>query len=116
MSAKFELLQRPENYELTVQPLPRPGAPAGGPLVSQREYEALLAIYQAQNAIQIAQAEGVDTYAHTTLVRAEGLIQQAQQIPDRKGNRDRIVMLARQAVQTAEDARSIANQRRGGVQ
>ncbi len=116
VSAKFELLQRPETYELNVVPGPPAGAPLSGPLVSQREYEALLAIYQAQNAIQIAQAEGVDTYAHSTLQRAEDLISQAQQIPDRRGNRDRIVMLARQAAQTAEDARSIASQRRGGGQ
>ena len=116
VSAKYELLQRPEFYELTVPPAPQLGGAAGGPLVSQREYEALLAIYQAQNAIQIAQSEGVDAYAHSTLARAEGLAAQAQQIPDRKGNRDRIVMLARQAAQTAEDARNIANQRRGGGQ
>jgi hypothetical protein len=110
--AKYELLQRPENYEVTLPPAPAPGA-TNGRMVSQWEYEALLAIYQAQNAVQIAQAEGVDAYAHTTLLRAEGLVQQAQQIPDRKANRDRIVMLARQAVQTAEDARNIASQKRG---
>ena len=80
---------------------------------SQREYEALLALYQARNAIQIAQAEGADSYAHDTLQRAESLAQEAQQIPNRKANRDRIVMLARQAAQTAEDARSIAAQKRG---
>jgi hypothetical protein len=115
VAAKYELLQRPENYEVTLPPAPPLGAP-NGTMVSQREYEALLAIYQAQNAIQIAQAEGVDAYAHSTLLRAEGLAQQAQQIPDRKGNRNRIVMLARQAVQTAEDARNIAHQKRAGAQ
>jgi hypothetical protein len=110
VAAKYELLQRPESYEVTLPPAPPPGA-SNGAMVSQREYEAVLAIYQARNAIQIAQAEGVDTYAHSTLLRAEELVQQAQQIPDRKGNRDRIVMLARQAVQTAEDARNIAHEK-----
>lgn len=89
---------------------------ASGPLVSQKEYEAIMALYQAQNAIQIAKAEGDDTYAHDTLSRAESLEEQAQQIPHRGDNRDRIVMLARQAAQTAEDARSIAAQKRGGSQ
>jgi hypothetical protein len=113
--AKYELLQRPDNYEVTLPPPPQPGA-TSGPLVSQKEYEALLALYQAQNAIQIAKAEGDDAYAHDTLMRAEGLQQQAQQIPNRGDNRERIVMLARQAAQTAEDARSIAAQKRGAAQ
>ncbi len=113
ISAKYELLQRPENYEVT---LPSPSTVASGPLVSQKEYEAIMALYQAQNAIQIAKAEGDDTYAHDTLSRAESLEEQAQQIPHRGDNRDRIVMLARQAAQTAEDARSIAAQKRGGSQ
>jgi hypothetical protein len=113
VSAKYELLQRPENFEVT---LPAQANAASGPLVSQKEYEALVALYQAQNAIQIAKAEGDDTYAHETLSRAESLEQQAQQIPNRGDNRDRIVTLARQAVQTAEDARSIAAQKRGASQ
>ncbi len=115
ISAKYELLQRPENYEVTLPPPPQPGA-ASGPLVSQKEYEALLALYQAQNAIQIAKAEGDDMYAHETLSRAESLEQQASQIPNRGDNRDKIVMLARQAAQTAEDARTIAAQKKGSPQ
>lgn len=111
ISAKYELLQRPENYEVTL-----PAAPTSGPLVSQKEYEALLALYQAQNAIQIAKAEGDDQFAHDTLSRAESLEKEAQDIPHRGDNRDKIVTLARQAAQTAEDARSIAAHKRGGSQ
>ena len=77
-------------------------------MVSQREYEAVLAIYQARNAIQIAKSEGIDARAQGTFEKAEHLEQQAEQIPDRKNNSDRVIMLARQAVQTAEDARNIA--------
>jgi hypothetical protein len=110
VTAKYELLQRPEAYEVTLANPPSSGTSSGA-MVSQREYEAVLAIYQANNAIQLARAEGVDAYAHSTLVRAEELARQAQQMPDRKGNRDRIVMLARQATQTAEDARNIARER-----
>jgi hypothetical protein len=106
VSAKYELLPRAETYTVNLQP---PGAANGnGPMVSQREYEAVLAIYQARNAIQIAKAEGVDARAQGTLEKAERLTQQAEQIPDRKNNSDRVIMLARQAVQTAEDARNIA--------
>ena len=106
VSAKYELLPRAETYTVNLQ---RPGAANGnGPMVSQREYEAVLAIYQARNAIQIAKSEGLDARAQGTLEKAERLAQQAEQIPDRKNNSERVIMLARQAVQTAEDARNIA--------
>jgi hypothetical protein len=106
VSAKYELLPRVETYTVNLQ---APGAAAGnGPMVSQREYEAVLAIYQARNAIQIAKADGVDARAQGTLQKAEQLMQQAEQIPDRKANSERVISLARQATQTAEDARSIA--------
>jgi len=106
VSAKYELLPRAGTYTVNLQPA---AAAAGtGPMVSQREYEAVLAIYQARNAIQIAKSEGVDGKAQGTLEKAEHLAQQAEQIPDRKNNSDRVIMLARQAVQTAEDARNIA--------
>ncbi len=105
VSAKYELLPRAETYTVNLQPAAAAGT---GPMVSQREYEAVLAIYQARNAIQIAKSEGVDARAQGTLEKAEHLEQQAEQIPDRKNNSDRVIMLARQAVQTAEDARNIA--------
>ena len=106
VSAKYELLPRAETYTVNLQP--GAAAAGAGPMVSQREYEAVLAIYQARNAIQIAKSEGVDARAQGTLEKAEHLEQQAEQIPDRKNNSDRVIMLARQAVQTAEDARNIA--------
>jgi hypothetical protein len=106
VSAKYELLPRAETYTVNLQPAA--AAAGNGPMVSQREYEAVLAIYQARNAIQIVKSEGVDAKAQGTLEKAEHLEQQAEQIPDRKNNSDRVIMLARQAVQTAEDARNIA--------
>ena len=50
----------------------------------------------------------MDARAQGTLQKAEQLAQQAEQIPDRKANSERVISLARQATQTAEDARSIA--------
>jgi len=106
VSAKYELLPRAETYTVNLQSAA--AAAGSGPMVSQREYEAVLAIYQARNAIQIAKSEGLDVRAQGTLEKAERLAQQAEQIPDKKNNSDRVIMLARQAVQTAEDARNIA--------
>jgi hypothetical protein len=106
VSAKYELLPRAESYTVN---LPPAGASGGsGAMVSQREYEAVLALYQARNAIQIAKAEGVGARGLETLAKAERLAQEAEQIRDRKNNSERVIMLARQAVQTAEDARNIA--------
>jgi len=106
VSAKYELLPRAENYTVNLSPDAK--IKGGGPMVSQREYEAVLALYQARNAIQIARAEGVETRARETLQKAEHLEQEAEQIPDRKNNSERVISLARQAAQTAEDARNIA--------
>ncbi|MEO8049729.1 MAG: hypothetical protein ABI833_04870 [Acidobacteriota bacterium] len=105
VSAKYELLPRQGNYTVDLSP---DAKTKGGAMVSQREYEAVLALYQARNAIQIAQAEDVDARARETLQKAERLQQEAEQIPDRKANSERVISLARQAAQTAEDARNIA--------
>jgi len=112
VSAKYELLPRADNYTVSLAP-PADARTATKPvLVSQREYEVQVALYQARNAIQIAKAERVDAYAADTLGKAERLAQEAEQTPDRKAYSDRIIMLARQAAQTAEDARNIAAQRK----
>jgi hypothetical protein len=111
VSAKYGLLPRDETYVLDLNAAAAAQA-AGGPMVSQKEYEVLLALYQAHNAIQIAQSERAEAYAGGTLQKATQLLQQAEKIPDRKNNSERIVMLARQAAQTAEDARSIAAKER----
>lgn len=111
VSAKYELLPRASNYTVSLAP-PGDARTAKPVLVSQREYEVQVALYQARNAIQIAKAEHVDAYAADTLGKAERLAQEAEQTPDRKASSDRIIMLARQAAQTAEDARNIAAQRR----
>jgi len=106
VSAKYELLPRAESYTVNLSPDAKNSG--SGPMVSQREYEATLALYQARNAIQIARAEGVDSRARETLQKAEHLEQEAEQIPNRKANSERVISLARQAAQTAEDARNIA--------
>ena len=66
-----------------------------------------LDLAEARNAINLAQLAGADRYAADTFDKARRLLAQADQA---KG-RNNIMMPARQAVQTAEDARLIALQR-----
>ena len=74
------------------------------------EYEAIMAVYQAQNAVQIARSEGAERFAHDVFSRAVVLFEQAQSYKDTKDYK-RAVMTAREAAQTAEDARAIAAKR-----
>jgi flagellar motor protein MotB len=105
--AKYELLPR-GHYTYT---LPE-GPPAGGPKVSMSRYESLLEIYQAQNAVQIARAQGADRYARETLAKAESLLAEARQMEERHAGGSTVVTLARQAAQTAEDARAVTIQQK----
>jgi hypothetical protein len=67
-----------------------------------------VATYQAQNAIQIARAAGADKYAAGTLQKAELLYRQAVNLQTKKPASRQIVTVAREAAQTAEDARAIS--------
>jgi outer membrane protein OmpA-like peptidoglycan-associated protein len=71
-----------------------------------------LELYEAQNAVRIAEWAWADKYAGESFRKAEGLLQQAEDYQARKANRGSVVMMARQAAQTAEDARIIAVKRR----
>jgi len=110
VDVKYELLPAAKEYTFDVDAARRSDA-AATPMVTMKEYEALLAIYEARNAIQIAKGESVDATAGDTLRKAEALLQEAEQITDRNKESKRIVMLARQASQTAHDARTIAQVR-----
>jgi hypothetical protein len=107
LDAKYELLPRKQFVYNTGVP------PAGteGPKLSMDEYEALLSVYQAQNAIQIAKAAGAEKYAADTLRKAEQLYRQAADLQGKKSASRQIVTAAREAAQTAEDARAISAKR-----
>jgi flagellar motor protein MotB len=109
VNARYELLPRGQ-YSYQVPDALEAAAAANGPKVSMGEYEELLEIYQAQNAVGIARAAGADQYAHTTLAKAETLLTEAQQRHARKADRTLAIQEAREAAQTAEDARLIAIQ------
>src|SRR5215471_18304388 len=84
---------------------------ANAPRVSSSEYEALIELYQAQNAIGIARESGAEQYAPTTFSKAEQLLASAQDWNRRKSGDRHVVEFAKEATQTAEDARIIAQQR-----
>ncbi len=112
VQVKYELMpRRPFVYDKSREPLP-----SAGPKVSMDEYEAILALYQAQNAIEIARSEGADKYATDTFQRAQDLYQQAQTYRSQKAASKQIVATAREAAQAAEDARMIASKRQESSQ
>lgn len=109
IEAKADLLPRGQ-YTLNVKPqdLPSAGmkpAPAG---VSMPQYEALLELYQARNAVQIARADGAQQYAADTFRKAEQYLSQAEAQYVSKMDPSTTTSSARQAVQAASDARAIA--------
>lgn len=81
-------------------------------MLSMDKYQEVVEIYQAQNAIQIAVSAGADHYAADTLGKAQSLLQQARDAQARKAGMSSVVTTARQAAQTAEDARIIAVERK----
>src|SRR5579862_2894367 len=109
VDTKYELMPRGHYTWNVSQGLEREVENA--PKVSMRKYEALSELYQAQNAIAIAKTARADQYAPNTLAKAEQLLLQAQQL---EGNGtappNQVVESAREAAQTAEDARVIAEQ------
>lgn len=105
VNATYELLPRkPYTYNAGSPP-----AGAGAKPVSQEQYEAILALYQALNAIQIAQAQGADRYASNQIARARDLYNKARVFPNHLSKE--IVSMAREATQIAEDSRAIAAKR-----
>ncbi len=85
---------------------------ANAPKVSMKKYEALVELYQAQNAVAIAKNAGANTYAPNTYAKAEALLLEAEQLNGNKNaDSHSVVDSAREAAQTAEDARQIAERR-----
>jgi outer membrane protein OmpA-like peptidoglycan-associated protein len=106
VTARYELLPRGQ-YSWQI-PDQLSSAAAQGPKVSMRKYEALLEMYQAQNAVGIAGAAHAQQYAPNTFAKAQQLLAEAQQLNAHKGDNARIVEDSREAAQAAEDARLIA--------
>jgi len=110
IQVKYELMPR-GHYTYDVANKYRPDL-AGMPKLSMDQYEAVLEVYEAQNAINIARAAGAEQYAPQTFDRAQQMLADAQKMQGNKGASAQMVQIAREAAQTAEDARMIADKRR----
>ena len=112
VDASFELLKRGEYaYDTAAAQQASSGKREKLPM---HRYEALVAIYQAQNAVQIAQSLGAERLAAQSYAKAAHLLQTARHYYDHEGDSKSVIQTARQAAQTAEDARliTIAKQER----
>src|SRR5262245_53371867 len=104
IDAKYELLPRGQ-YTLNVNPADIRKKAVADP---KRPLEVL----EARNAVQIAQWAGADRYASDTYQKAVTLLSDAENYQARKHPEKKpAAMIAREAVQTAEDARLITLKR-----
>jgi outer membrane protein OmpA-like peptidoglycan-associated protein len=97
IDAKYELLKR-GTYHMEMNPMPS---------VAQ-DKKTPFEVYEARNAVAIAQSEGARTYAPEALAKAQDQLNQAESAKMSKKEKTRS---ARQATQGAEDARLIAVKR-----
>ena len=72
-----------------------------------RNERSPLELYEALNAVQIAEAAGAGKYAADTLATSKTALKNAQDLDLHKDNRKETITFAREAVQSAEDARII---------
>ena len=101
VNARFDLLERggyiPTGYKFD-------------PVVMNAKLP--LEFFEARNALRIAQSEGADKYASNSYQHAVRLMDQADAYATQKNiNKKAMIAVAREAVQTAEDARQIAVKR-----
>jgi len=102
IQAKYDLLKRgtylmnQDTRQVKFKPL-EPGAP--------------LDLAEARNAVMLARFAGADRYSDDTYIKATRLLTDAEQAQARHRGGNDVMMPARQAVQTAEDARLISLQR-----
>jgi outer membrane protein OmpA-like peptidoglycan-associated protein len=102
IQAKYDLLKRgtylmnEDRRQLKLKPL-EPGVP--------------LDLAEARNAVMLARIAQADRYVGDTYQKAARLLTEAEDARARKRNNDAVMMPARQAVQTAEDARLISLQK-----
>lgn len=72
-----------------------------------RNEHSPLELYEAENAVQIADAAGAGRYAADSMSTAKTALMNAEQMDEHKHDRKQTITYAREAVQAAEDARLI---------
>ncbi len=99
IDAKYELLQRGEYAKMA------------NPMGMTLDPKVPLELYQARNAVLIAKSVKADKYSPEILTKAEASLKQAEEYQLRKREAKPTAMMARDAVQRAEDARAVAVKR-----
>jgi outer membrane protein OmpA-like peptidoglycan-associated protein len=102
IDAKYELLQRGQ-YAVDVPPAELK------PI--RLDKDTPLDLYEARNAVRIARWANADKDAGESFQKADSLLKQAEAYEEKKAGNKSVSMTAREAVQTAEDARLIALKR-----
>jgi len=72
-----------------------------------RDDQSPLELYEAVNAVNIADAGGASKYASDTMASARTALENARAMDEHKGDRKQEITYAREAVQAAEDSRII---------
>src|SRR5579864_58451 len=98
VEAKYELLQR-GLYESDINPADMQPMKGGS--------KTPLELYEARNAVRIARWTGAEQYASDTFKKAQASLQNAESLQTGSGDKKGEISVAREAVQTAEDARVI---------
>lgn len=102
VTANYELLQRGQyTYDMS----------KARESVTNLSPKVPLEVHEARNAVGIAQSGGADTLAPEAYQKAVASLNQAEALLNRKANRKEVIAAARDAVQTAADARTIALKR-----
>ena len=98
VEAKYELLQR-GLYESDINPADMQPMKGGS--------KTPLELYEARNAVRIARWTGAEQYASDTFKKAQASLQNAESLQTGSGDKKAEISVAREAVQTSEDARVI---------
>src|SRR5580692_4635272 len=102
ITANYELMQR-GGYTYDMSKAREP--------IADFSAKVPLEIYEARNAVSIAQSAGADTLAPDAFQKAVSSLGNADNLLAKKASRKEVIAAARDAVQTAADARAIALQR-----
>ncbi len=103
IDAKFDVMEGKEyTIDVPVEQLPS----------SQAQPNVPLDLLEARNAVAIAKAAGAEQYASSSIMKAEDMLQRAEDYYQRKQGRTPIGTAARGATQMAEDARVLTLRRK----
>jgi outer membrane protein OmpA-like peptidoglycan-associated protein len=87
-------------------------AKLGNPLALKPDLKKVpLAMYEARNAVDIAKSRGADQHAPEIFAKAQSSLQAAENVLLQNSGKNQVISAARQTIQFAEDARSLAVQR-----